>query len=342
MLENIYTTKMSAERKQLQSRFTKIRSHSSKLSKIAASVTAVVIAVTFVCATVVMAAFNNGEDTEPITLYANGEIISLENKPFIQDNVTYFPLRETLAKLGVFEIEGNELVWDNGTIYLTVAETADSVPVGYALKIGSDTIGFRHEKDAGTEMKAQPLIGVNLKLPDQVTRLVNGKTYVPYTFIDYMLNRGLGIKNRQRSFDFVFTVNGEAPGAFISSGFVWPCEGEISNPFRERENPVTGKVTRHNGIDIAAAEGTEVNAAISGTVTETGYDAERGYFLIIEKDNIQTVYANLTQDIQVKEGDELFKGQSIGEVGNTGTSTGAHLHFEVLINEEYYNPELIF
>jgi len=338
MLENIYTTKMSAESKVLQKRFSKIRSASGRASKVMASVMTVFMTVTFVCATIVMAALDNEEAAEPIILYSNGESIELENKPFIQNNMTYFPLREVFEKLGVFENEGNELVWDNGTIYIKVAEATVNPAVSYTIKIGSDAIDIKHGKD--TRVAVNPAVmTVKLYMPGEAPLLIGDKTYVPYTFIDYMLNRGLGLRNRTDVFDFMFTINGKA--AFISQGLVWPCDGEISNRFGERKNPVTNDVIRHNGIDIAALEGTDVKAAVSGTVTETGYDAEKGCFVVIERDNIKTVYCNLMQEMQVEKGDKVSRGQNIGRVGQTGMSTGAHLHFEVLINNRHFDPELI-
>ena len=258
--------------------------------------------------------------------------------------MTYFPLRETFEKLGVFDIEGNELVWDNGTIYISVTENEQREPVSYIIKINSDTIDISHNKNTRLSIlnDAKPVMGLKMQMPEQTPILVGDKTYVPYTLIDYMLNRGLGnIRNHKRVFEFMFTINGETPSAFLSQGFVWPCDGDISNAFGERKNPATNEVIKHNGIDIVAPEGTDVKSAIYGTVSETGYNAERGYFIIIERDNIQIVYSGLMQEMQVAKGDEVFRGQNIGKVGMTGTSTGAHLHFEVLINGEYYNSELI-
>ena len=343
MLENIYTTKMSANKKQLQNRFTKIRSSSGRISKMMSFIMAIFVAVTMLCATVVMAALNSEEETkEPITLYSRDEIITLENKPFIQDNMTYFPLRETFEKLGVFDIEGNEIVWDNGTIHIRVAENTDNEPVSYTIKIGSDMMDIKNANIRGvTDESAKPLMKVKLQLSEEKPILVGDKTYVPYTYIEYMINRGLGIRNDTSIFDFMFTINGEPSTAFISQGFNWPCDGDISNAFGERKNPATNEVIKHNGIDIIAPEGTDVKSAIYGTVTDAGYNAERGYFIIIERDNIQTVYAGLTKELLVAKGDEVVRGQNIGKVGKTGTSTGAHLHFEVLINGEYFNPELI-
>jgi len=342
MLENIYTTKMSANKKQLQNRFSKIRSTSGRVSKMMSLIMALFVAATMLCATVVMADLNNEESKEPITLYSNGKIITLENKPFVQGNMTYFPLRETFEKLGVFDIRGNELVWDNGQIHIKVAETTGKEAVSYTIKIGSDSIDVYNTKDKRiANLSDKPIMNVSLCLPEEKPLLVENKTYVPYTYIDYMLNRGLGIRNDTSVFDFMFTINEEIPKAFLSQGFVWPCDGDTINPFGERIHPITNEVKKHNGIDIIASEGTNVKSAIYGTVTDAGYNAEKGHYIIVERDNIQTVYAGLTQELLVTKGDEVIRGQNIGKVGKTGTSVGALLHFEVLINGEYFNPELV-
>jgi murein DD-endopeptidase MepM/ murein hydrolase activator NlpD len=88
----------------------------------------------------------------------------------------------------------------------------------------------------------------------------------------------------------------------------------------------------HNGIDIAATPGTPVLAAASGRVIVAklgGYNGGYGNMIIISHDNgIQTVYGHL-RDIYITQGTTVSQGQAIGEVGNTGKSTGPHLHFEV-------------
>jgi len=347
MLENFYTTKMSMDKKKLQIRFSKIRSKSGRVSKLMAFVMTMLIAITMLCATVVMAALSNDEvieSQEYITLYAaSGERVELQNKPFVKDNMTYFPLRETFEKLGVFKIEGNELIWDNGTIHIKVTNNTEREPVSYSIKINSDMIQIKNTYDVRLNLNvdAKPLVGVTLQLPEETPLLIGDITYVPYTFIDYMLNRGLGIRNHTGIYDFMFTINTNTPATFVSQGFVWPCEGTIANGYGERVHPITNEVKKHNGVDIVAPEGTDVLSAISGTVTDVGYDAEKGYYVIIERANMKTVYTSLMQVPQVNEGDTVLRGQAIGKVGKTGMSTGAHLHFEVLINGEYYNPELI-
>lgn len=349
MLENIYTTKMSADKKSLQRRFSKIRSKNGKISKTMALFMTIFIVVTMIFATVVMAALDseqsleNSDVKEPITLYSNGRLIILDNKPFVKDNIVYFPLRETFEKLGVFEIQGNEIVWDNWSINVKVTDDKTKEPVFYIIKIDSDIIDIKDVRDKRiTGVSVQPAMNVKLQIPKQTPLLIGDKTYVPYTFIDYMLNRGLGIRNNQSVFDFIFTINGEVPSAFISQGFMLPCEGKVSNCFGERKHPITGEVIKHNGVDIAASEGTEVRASTYGIVTDCGFDAENGYYIVIEREHIKTVYCHLMQDMSVIKGDEVVVGQVIGKVGKTGMATGANLHFEVIINGEYFNPECVY
>jgi len=118
-----------------------------------------------------------------------------------------------------------------------------------------------------------------------------------------------------------------------------PVEGEaVSLSFGKREHPITKEIREHNGIDIKAQEGTEVKSSISGTVTEVGYNNEKGNYIVIENTNIKTLYAQL-ESTKVKTGDEVLAKQTIGTVGKTGNATGAHLHFEVMVDGEYQDPE---
>lgn len=95
----------------------------------------------------------------------------------------------------------------------------------------------------------------------------------------------------------------------------------------------------HNGIDIGHKEGDNVYSAFDGVVKECRYDSGYGNKIIVEHEkNIETVYAHLSK-FDIKVGDRVKAGDLIGRVGNTGKSTGPHLHFEVKINGVPVNPE---
>ena len=126
-----------------------------------------------------------------------------------------------------------------------------------------------------------------------------------------------------------------------SKGMIWPVASctRITSYFGYRVDPLTGEVngtlSNHKGIDIAlpggALEGAPVSAAASGTVIIARKSASAGNWVILYHGNsTYTVYMHL-QKIHVSEGQTVRQGQTIGLVGNTGWSTGAHLHFEVRV-----------
>lgn len=125
--------------------------------------------------------------------------------------------------------------------------------------------------------------------------------------------------------------------------FCWPCVDlfEVTSPWGGRE--LQGSGDYHEGIDISGpnAEGCLVVAGAGGTVIEAGYSSGGyGNYVIIDHGNgIQTVYGHmLDNSLRVRTGQYIGKGEVIGQVGNTGYSFGAHLHFEVRINGIRVNP----
>ena len=121
--------------------------------------------------------------------------------------------------------------------------------------------------------------------------------------------------------------------------FVHPVRGaRLTSPFGWRNDPFTGVRRHHAAIDLAAPTGTPIVAAKSGRVSALGYDRVFGNFIIItHANNFQTLYAHL-HTIGVRRGDQVRQGARIGTVGNTGLSTGPHLHFAIYRNNRAVNP----
>jgi murein DD-endopeptidase MepM/ murein hydrolase activator NlpD len=114
--------------------------------------------------------------------------------------------------------------------------------------------------------------------------------------------------------------------------------GYNSSSFGWRVDPFTGKMAMHEGLDFMAEIGTPIYAAAGGIVVEAESTPDYGNIIKIDHGSgIETRYAH-TSRMMVKEGDRVEKGQLIGEVGNTGRSTGAHLHFEVRLNGVALDP----
>lgn len=121
---------------------------------------------------------------------------------------------------------------------------------------------------------------------------------------------------------------------------IWPLQSyrEISSPFGERVHPITGEIKLHRGIDIPAPQNTDILSSDDGIVIFSG--SQNGYGNVVKIkhfDGKKTVYAHNTSNV-VKEGDIVKKGQAIAKVGTTGDSTGNHVHFETIVNDENINP----
>lgn len=116
----------------------------------------------------------------------------------------------------------------------------------------------------------------------------------------------------------------------------------ISSQFGERVHPITGVRTFHNGVDIAVPTGTQLYSAIKGTVTKATYSDTAGYYVRIKNNTGWEVIFMHMDSLAVSEGEPIEKGDFVGYSGNTGNSTGPHLHLEVRnADEEPINPLFI-
>lgn len=122
-------------------------------------------------------------------------------------------------------------------------------------------------------------------------------------------------------------------GGYTGGTLLWPVPGysKISSDYTNRIHPIYGYPELHDGIDIPAPIGTQVLAADAGTVTISKTSASAGeYIVIYHGNNLYTEYMHMNVNSRsVRAGDTVTRGQVIGKVGNTGWSTGAHLHFSV-------------
>lgn len=118
-----------------------------------------------------------------------------------------------------------------------------------------------------------------------------------------------------------------------------PTRGWETSKFGYRKSPFTGRPAMHNGLDLAAPPGTPIYAAADGVIAYAGYDA--GYGKLISLDHgygTVTRYGHVSK-IYVSVGQKIRRGEVIGAVGNTGRSTGPHLHYEVRVNNVPMDPK---
>ncbi len=129
-------------------------------------------------------------------------------------------------------------------------------------------------------------------------------------------------------------------GSSTHSGWQWPLKAiSVSSAFGSRYHPVYKTWSFHNGTDLGASEGTPVYAVHSGKVTHVGWDSGGGGNIVVidHGGGIQTLYMHLSQPL-VSAGQSVNGGQQVALSGNTGTSTGPHLHFTVKVNGVATDP----
>jgi murein DD-endopeptidase MepM/ murein hydrolase activator NlpD len=113
----------------------------------------------------------------------------------------------------------------------------------------------------------------------------------------------------------------------------------ITSNFGSRTNPFTKRQSMHSGLDLAGKLNSEIYASADGYVEQVSCVKGYGNMIILKhNDNIKTRYAHLSK-FNVKQGETVIMGQSLGIQGRTGSSTGHHLHFEVIINGKAINPK---
>jgi murein DD-endopeptidase MepM/ murein hydrolase activator NlpD len=119
---------------------------------------------------------------------------------------------------------------------------------------------------------------------------------------------------------------------------IWPVRGYLSATFGNRIDPFTNQRDFHSGIDISTPLGTKIQAPADGVVVALGVKGGYGLTLIIEHDfGIVTRYGHM-QAFNVRPGQRVRRGDVLGFVGNTGRSTGPHLHYEVWVRDQAQNP----
>ena len=128
-------------------------------------------------------------------------------------------------------------------------------------------------------------------------------------------------------------------GTKIPPTYIKPISGgRQSSGFGRRKSPTKGASSYHKGIDWATPTGTAVMASSAGTVVRAGWGSGYGYVVYINHaDGRQTRYGHLSK-VLVSPGQTVSQGQKIALSGNTGVSTGPHVHFEILINGSQVNP----
>jgi murein DD-endopeptidase MepM/ murein hydrolase activator NlpD len=274
---------------------------------------------------------------EPVVLIQAPVPITTQPKRVRRDVVKYTVRSgDTVSDIAdEFQISADSLLWANAKLednpdMLSVSQVLNIPPVSGVLVMvqNGDSVKALADKYKSKKTPADALVQniVNFEFNQERHDLKNP---------DYALNVGqyLMIPDGYKPYvpRVVYAYSGPIPATAArgTGNFGWPVSGRITQKFW----------SRHPGIDIGAPTGTPVYAADSGYVVQAGWsNVGYGFMILVNHGNgYLTRYAHLSAMI-AEVGDSVKKGQMIGRVGNTGNSTGPHLHFEIIRGANHRNP----
>jgi murein DD-endopeptidase MepM/ murein hydrolase activator NlpD len=181
---------------------------------------------------------------------------------------------------------------------------------------GSDELGLQNLASLGEKKQAEAL----KEMHQELTQL-----------------KGAALR-QETSLQMLIEYFEDKRSLFASTPSIWPVRGWVTSPFGNRTSPFSGILKFHEGIDIAAQTGTPVTAPADGVVVRAGFST--GYGNVVEISHgygIMTLYGHNSR-LNVKAGQRVKRGDVISYVGDTGSSTGPHLHYEVRLNGLPVNP----
>ena len=240
----------------------------------------------------------------------------------------------------------------SGNKFIESSETIEVVPQNVVIKGDIKTSFIADARKSGLTSSEIGIITRalqwrldfrRLKVGDKfsviLSREVHGKRLANSQLI------GVRIKNGSKDYYAILADDGKFydinGGSLSQSFFRYPLakQARVSSGFNPRRlNPVTGIVTPHNGVDFAVSRGTPVLSVGNGEVVIAKYSGSAGNYIAIRHGRqYMTTYMHLDK-ILVKPGQQVKQGDKIGLSGNTGRSTGPHLHFELHINNKPVNP----
>ena len=167
----------------------------------------------------------------------------------------------------------------------------------------------------------------------------SGEKFDHLKLLDKLRKLDFDTKLREISFFQLGAYLQERKDKLARTPSISPTKGHISSRFGKRIDPFTGKIRLHRGLDFSNRQYTPIHAPADGVVVNAFINGGFGEFLVIDHGyNIVTRYGHLSK-YEVQVGQKVKRGDLIARIGNTGRSTAPHLHYEVLVSDQYVNPE---
>lgn len=280
---------------------------------------------------------NEGGLIQPIEAdpFLSSEIIANEDDPPPNEGGPY--VVAPFLQVSMYRAKNGDNLWTiaerNGLDFYTLLSVnrlkkANELSVGQKLKIPNQR-GILHKAHEGETLEDIALMyDVSIRRIIRVNRILNPTEIKPET--------DLFIPGARVTLAFSKRLLADSG---VPVEFARPCRKcRISSRFGYRPDPFTGRRSFHPGVDFAPGYGASVYASMSGIVTYAGWMGGYGKLVVIRhRDGYSTRYGHLSRTVATK-GRHIRQGQRIGYVGNTGRSTGAHLHFEIRKNGKPINP----
>jgi murein DD-endopeptidase MepM/ murein hydrolase activator NlpD len=229
----------------------------------------------------------------------------------------------------------------------TISGIAQRFGVSVGAIIASNNISNARRLQEGTNLRIPNVDGIpyQIKSGDSLTRISASFNVPLEVILDINDIKSDNLKVGETIFIPGGRMNDIDLRLSLGETFMFPLPGSriITSRFGMRRDPFTGVMQFHNGVDFKANTGTPIMASLDGVVSVVAQNWLYGKYIIMSHSNgYKTLYAHLNS-FNVKQGDRVTRGRKIGEVGNTGQSTGPHLHFGIYDrNGRHINPlELI-
>jgi murein DD-endopeptidase MepM/ murein hydrolase activator NlpD len=287
--------------------------------------------------------------------------LSIENRQ-LKEQIQLFQMKmntlaDDLKRINTFEkklrvITGLEDVNSKGAIYKPEKETEKD---SFSLDDLNSSLDLKIDLDS---IEDQPRFKELKKLYDKkiAANLGLERTYLLTKQWSDLARRSFALSTDYAKFDYKYTQvkdivsnienNIHELDQFLldkdsylnSTPTILPADGWITSYFGQRISPYLNKLKMHEGLDVGAPYGTAVHAPADGIVTFSGEKAGFGKFVQVDHGyGIETIYAH-NQSLRVKAGQKVKRGNLLAAVGNTGHSTGPHLHYEVRVNGIAVDP----
>jgi len=249
-------------------------------------------------------------------------------------------LDRKLAMVAEFERKVRVIANLPGSVAAGGAEVTEEGPAAAGAELGADD-ALRADGQGGDDELGAPPVEAGRAVPAGAA--ARGKPAAPQGDRVGLLRReaerlGLVADARALSLSELVDQLEDKHQRLASSPAIWPARGWLTSRFGPRISPFTGERQFHAGLDISGAEGTEIVAPADGRVAFVGAKGPLGNTLMIDHGfGLRTQYGH-TQKVLVKPGEVVHRGQVIALLGNTGRSTGPHLHYVVEVGGKAVNP----